>query len=47
MCISQGHPNEALQDFTGFPTILYNFREKDTEQFVQSGELFKMMVAYS
>jgi calpain-15 len=23
--IAKGHPNEALQDFTGFPTVIYDF----------------------
>ena len=34
MNISLGHPNEALQDFTGFPTILYEFKEKETDLLV-------------
>lgn len=39
--ISKGHPNEALQDFTGFPTIIFDFKEPDTHKIIQSGDLFK------
>ena len=26
--IAHGHPNEALQDFTGFPVVTYNFNDQ-------------------
>lgn len=26
--IENGHPNEALQDFTGFPTVTYDFYDE-------------------
>lgn len=44
--LRHGHPNEALQDFTGFPTIIYDFSDNETEQFVKSGDFFKMMVHF-
>ena len=44
--LKEGHPNEALQDFTGFPTVLYDFNDPETENFVKTGDLFKMMLFF-
>ena len=44
--LREGHPNEALQDFTGFPTVLYDFNDPETENFVKTGDLFKMMLFF-
>jgi calpain-15 len=44
--LSHGHPNEALQDFTGFPTVTYDFNDKQTKDFVKGGEFFKMLIHF-
>jgi calpain-15 len=44
--IKKGHPNEALQDFTGFPTTVYDFNDPEMENFVKTGDFFKLLVHF-
>ena len=46
MNIAHGHPNEALQDFTGFPTVIYDFNEQGMDNLVKSGDFFKLMLGF-
>jgi hypothetical protein len=40
------HPNEALQDFTGFPTVVYDLADKAAGKLAQSDKLFKVFEHY-
>ena len=44
--LKEGHPNEALQDFTGFPTVLYDFTDPEMENFLKTGDFFKLLVHF-
>jgi hypothetical protein len=44
--IKHGHPNEALQDFTGFPTIIYDFNDPQVENIVKNGDFFKLLASF-
>jgi hypothetical protein len=48
--IENGHPNEALQDFTGFPTINYDFSDSQLSEIIndsdKQGNFFKLMVHF-
>ena len=44
--IHKGHPNEALQDFTGFQTQVFDLLDPDLETAVKSGDFFKLIVHF-
>ena len=44
--LREGSPNEALQDFTGMPTVVYDFQDPDMENFLKTGDFFKMLVNF-
>lgn len=48
--IENGHPNEALQDFTGFPTICYDFYDKQIKELINNPDkqvsFFKLMLNF-
>jgi len=44
--ITHGHPNEALQDFTGLPTVCFDFADEEVKSMIHSGDIFRMMQHY-
>lgn len=44
--LKHGHPNEALQDFTGFPTVVYDFNDPEMENILKTGDFFKLLVSF-